>query len=219
LQAANGQQLRDRGGRKALQASTFAQRQLCKIREQVRLGVALDNATSGVFVRFEVLGFAGVAVRWVEALQSVSGKGEAAALDLLQGETGAQMGFVSVTAASDSRLRLNRRPGLDERGRSRLCERPLRLSGGAPTTPVPGRTRVARPCKNAAATSVAPGIIAGRCPRPRLSSRSVPESAVCLDRATSSAARLKVIGRTRGAGAPALVRVGAASSTEGGGRA
>ena len=37
-------------------------------------------------------------IRWVEAVQSVSGEGEAAVLDLLEGETGAQMGFVSVTA-------------------------------------------------------------------------------------------------------------------------
>jgi hypothetical protein len=38
-------------------------------------------------------------IRWVEAVQSVSGEGEAAAvLDLLEGETGARMGFVSVTA-------------------------------------------------------------------------------------------------------------------------
>ena len=37
-------------------------------------------------------------IRWVEAVQSVRGEGEAAVLDLLEGETGAQMGFVSVTA-------------------------------------------------------------------------------------------------------------------------
>ena len=37
-------------------------------------------------------------IRWVEAVQSVSGEGEAVVLDLLEGETGAQMGFVSVTA-------------------------------------------------------------------------------------------------------------------------
>jgi cyclopropane fatty-acyl-phospholipid synthase-like methyltransferase len=37
-------------------------------------------------------------IRWVEAVQSVSGEGEAAVLDLLEGETGVQMGFVSVTA-------------------------------------------------------------------------------------------------------------------------
>ena len=37
-------------------------------------------------------------VRWVEAVQSVSGEGEAGVLDVLEGETGAQMGFVSVTA-------------------------------------------------------------------------------------------------------------------------
>jgi len=37
-------------------------------------------------------------IRWVEAVQTVSGEGEAAVLGLLEGETGAQMGFVSVTA-------------------------------------------------------------------------------------------------------------------------
>jgi hypothetical protein len=37
-------------------------------------------------------------IRWVEAVQSVSGEGEAAVLDVLGAETGAQMGFVSVTA-------------------------------------------------------------------------------------------------------------------------
>jgi len=37
-------------------------------------------------------------IRWVEAVQSVSGEREAAVLDLLKGETDAQMGFVSVTA-------------------------------------------------------------------------------------------------------------------------
>ena len=39
-------------------------------------------------------------IRWVEAVQSVSGEGETAVLDLLKGETGAQMGFVSVTAST-----------------------------------------------------------------------------------------------------------------------
>ena len=37
-------------------------------------------------------------IRWVEAVQSVSGEGEATVLELLEGESGAQMGFVSVTA-------------------------------------------------------------------------------------------------------------------------
>jgi len=37
-------------------------------------------------------------IRWVEAVESMSGIDEAAVLDLLEGETGAQMGFVSVTA-------------------------------------------------------------------------------------------------------------------------
>ena len=36
--------------------------------------------------------------RWVEAVQSVSPEAEKGVLDLLEGETGAQMGFVSVTA-------------------------------------------------------------------------------------------------------------------------
>jgi hypothetical protein len=188
LQAANGQQLRDRGGRKALQASTFAQRQLCKIREQVRLGVALDNATSGVFVRFEVLGFAGVAVRWVEALQSVSGKGEAAALDLLRARS------VSSVRAS---LALERRSTHYAGSRSHQGRTPMQERGGDLS-----RSR----------------------DHPRTLSQTTsqlekcPESAVCLDRATSSAARL-IIRRARGTGASALVKVGAASSTEGGGRA
>jgi hypothetical protein len=107
--------------RKALQASTFAQRQLCKIREQVRLGVALDNATSGVFVRFEVLGFAGVAVRWVEALQSVSGKGEAAALDLLRARS------VSSVRAS---LALERRSTHYAGSRSHQGRTPMQERGG-----------------------------------------------------------------------------------------
>jgi hypothetical protein len=37
-------------------------------------------------------------IRWVEAVQSVSPEAEAGVRDLLKGETGAQMGFVSVTA-------------------------------------------------------------------------------------------------------------------------
>jgi SAM-dependent methyltransferase len=37
-------------------------------------------------------------IRWVEAVQSVSEEGEAEVLDLLEGDTGAQIGFVSVTA-------------------------------------------------------------------------------------------------------------------------
>src|SRR5439155_27091681 len=37
-------------------------------------------------------------IRWAEAIQTLSGKDERAVLDLLEGQAGAQMGFVSVTA-------------------------------------------------------------------------------------------------------------------------
>jgi hypothetical protein len=37
-------------------------------------------------------------IRWLQAVQSVCGEAEAAVLDLLESETGAQMGFVSMTA-------------------------------------------------------------------------------------------------------------------------